>query len=57
LREVGGAQPAERASTDGCLRLTSTCSEGAVAEREGFEPSGGVGKIQDVYLTNEITVA
>jgi len=38
LGEVGGAQPAERASTDGCQRLTPTCSEGAgaVAEREGL---------------------
>ena len=32
LGEVGGA------STDGCQRLTPSCYEGAVAEREGFEP-------------------
>jgi len=36
LGEVGGAQRAERASTDGCQRLTPMCSEGAAAEREGF---------------------
>ncbi len=41
--EVGGAQRAERASTDGCQRRSASCSEGAAAEREGFEPSGGVG--------------
>ena len=29
--EVGGAQRAERASTDGCQRLTPECSEGAGA--------------------------
>jgi len=39
--EVGGAQPAKPASTDGCLRLASSNSEGAGAEREGFEPSVG----------------
>ena len=38
--EVGGAQRAQRASTDGCQRLTSSCYEGAGAEREGFEPCG-----------------
>ena len=41
LGEVGGAQPAKPASTDGCLRLASSNSEGAAAEREGFEPSVG----------------
>ena len=44
LGEVGGAQPAQPASTDGCQRLASSHSEGAGpgAEREGFEPSAGV---------------
>ena len=41
LGEVGGAQHPEGASTDGCLRLASSNSEGAGAEREGFEPSVG----------------
>jgi hypothetical protein len=35
---VGGAQ---LASTDGYQRLASSHSEGAFAEREGFEPSAG----------------
>ena len=39
--EVGGAQHPEGASTDGCLRLAASNSEGAAAEREGFEPSVG----------------
>jgi hypothetical protein len=34
--EVGGAQPAKRASTDGCQRRSPTLSEGAAAEREGL---------------------
>src|SRR6188768_3005944 len=36
--EVGGAQPAQPASTDGCHRRSATNSEGAGAERKGFEP-------------------
>jgi len=36
LGEVGGAQRAERASTDGCHRRSPTCSEGAAVEREEF---------------------
>src|SRR3954471_19305990 len=38
----GGRRPAaarRAARSDGCQRLTPTCSEGAAAEREGFEPS------------------
>ncbi len=43
LGEVGGAQPAERASTDGCQRPNATHCEGATsAESEGccFTDSG-----------------
>ena len=35
------ARSGKAASTDGCLRLASSNSEGAGAEREGFEPSAG----------------
>ena len=42
LGEVGGAQPAKRASTDGCQHLAASNSEGAGAEREGLEPSAGL---------------
>jgi very-short-patch-repair endonuclease len=36
--EVGGAQRPKAASTDGCQRRFATSSEGAAAERKGFEP-------------------
>ena len=38
LGEVGGAQRPKAASTDGCHRRAATNSEGAGAERKGFEP-------------------
>jgi hypothetical protein len=44
--EVGGAQPAERASTDGCQRLASSVSEEATSGAEAVRdsnPSSGVG--------------